>query len=243
MHMPRSGRLTLPTLLALLLVVLAACGGNEGSQAGTSQGTLREAATAASPTATPVAGTQTGAELTPLEYWEALDEIISRSEDEVEAASSNVFGEIHSAEVGERMSSLEASESWSQEDAEDARDIAESMLQVFSGLLDANRRITGDAVDALSRLAPPAHLSEEHGDFVAALRDGTQEAQDFLAAELEASDTDITNREEFTDFMDSVESLGSGPSNPALEERVETACLALEEKLQADLEQDIDLRC
>ncbi|MDD9994844.1 MAG: hypothetical protein OXS35_03735 [Dehalococcoidia bacterium] len=244
--MPRFGRLTLPILLALFLVVLAsvACGGNGDSQAGTSQGTPGESPTADSPTATPAAETQTGAELTALEYWEALEEILSRAEAKAEAATSEVFsGELYSREVGERMTALEASDSWSQEDAEAARDIAERMLQAFTGLLDANARITADAVDALSRLAPPEHLSQAHGDFVAALREGTQEARDFLAAELEAADTDVTNREEFTDFLNSVESLGAGPADSALGEQIETACLALEEKLQAELEQDVDLRC
>ena len=245
------GRLFLPTLLALAAIVatLVACGGNgdttEDRPTGTGAG---QESSAASPAATPVAATQTGAELTTEEYAQAVEETLARGDDKVEAASSDFFlNGVFSQDEGERIYSLETSESWSDDDAEFASWYAETLLQAVTGLYDLVASSANETLDEVSRLRPPEHLSDLHSNFIATAREVIQ----FIQAQLEtvkSADTEIKNREELADFGDVVNSLESGPLDPAAQQRAEeltargdAACLALKEQLEAELERQVSI--
>lgn len=225
-------------LVALSTATLVACGGDGG---GSTEQPSKEEVTADTPEPTPDVQTQKGEELTVEEYAEAMEEIIATREEEIEGAAEGILsGSLFSDEAVERLTVLQTEESWSQEDVEFASDIAETMLQATTGLYDAFLGIIKDSIDEASSLEPPKHLSGLHGDLIATSREILQLTQDFVDTVRDA-DTNIGNRTELAGFMDVVNSLESGPSDPGLQERAEGACLELEGRLEAELERDVSI--
>ena len=229
-------------LAALFTATLVACGDGDGSTAEPSRQEV--ASDTPEPTAepTPDVQMQRGEELTTEEYYEAMEEIVAARQEKLEAAGEELFsGALFSSDQVQRINSLETSESWSQEDAEFASDIAETMLQGVTGLYGDFLMITRDSLDEMSRLAPPEHLSGLHGDYVATSRELLQVAQEFVEG-VQGTDTNIGDRDELANFMAALNLLESGPSDAEdLEERAEGACLALESRLEAELERDVNI--
>ena len=222
-------------LVALCAATLVACGDDGGS-------TEQPETTAGASGSVQV---RQGEELTTGEYAEAMEEIAARTDDEVETAAAALFSsELFTRDEAERISSLEASESWSEDDAEFASAIAETMLQEFARLFDLFLTALRRPVDEMSSLKPPERLSEVHSNFVAAVRETFQLAQAHLDTVQNAS-TEIKNREELADFWDILASLESGPVDSEkadeLAERTEAACLVLEEQLEAELERAVNI--
>ena len=222
-------------LAALVTVTLVACGG------GSSEQPLNEAVAvmAGTPESTEGVQIQKGQEVTVEEYAEAMEEIVAAREERIEAAAEGVlFGALFSRDELERIGSLETSESWSDEDVEFTSDFAETILRALTGLYGDFFTITRDSLDEISSLKPPEHLSDLHGDYVAASREILPLVQDFLEG-VQDVDTDIGNREELANFM---AALDSGPSDVEdLEERAEGACLELEGQLEAQLERTVSI--
>ena len=225
----------------LLALMLVACSGDAGPEATPLEGPTATGSSAAEDTPTPDARTQGSAELTVEEYAEAMEENAAAREQEFESAAEGVmFGALFSADTVERIGSLEASESWSDGDVGFASDFAETMLQATTGLYDTFLGITRDSIDEMSRLAPPEHLSDLHDDYIATSREILQLTQGLVEG-VQDADTSIGNREELANFMEVVNSLESGPSNPDLMERADAACLALESQLESELERDVSI--
>ncbi|MCY4114547.1 MAG: RCC1 domain-containing protein, partial [Chloroflexi bacterium] len=183
-----------------------------------------------------------GGELTTEAYAEAMEAIAAAREEKIEAAAEGVlFGALFSADTVERLDSLETSESWSDEDAEFASDVAETMLRALTGLYGDLLRITRDSFDEISSLQPPEHLSDLHGDYVATSREVLQHVQEFVDR-VQDTDTTVENQEQLASFYEAVNSLEFGPSNAEnLEERAERACLELEGQLAAELERGVSI--
>ena len=224
-------------LVALLTTALVACGGDGG---GSSEQPSREEAATGTPEPTPTLERRGGAELTVEEYAEAMEEIAAAREEEIEGVAAGIMsGSLFSGETVGRLSALETNESWSQEDVEFATGFARTMLEATTGLYDTLLGISTDSIDEMSGLVPPEHLSGLHGDLIATYREILQLTQDFVET-VGGADTGIENREELADFMEVVNSLESGPSNPDLMERVEGVCLALTRQLESELERDVN---
>ena len=235
-------------MAVLFTAALVACGGDSGGSTGqpADEGgpadTAPTATASAVDTPTPSVQTQEGAELTTEEYAEAMEEIVATQEEAIEIAGAAFFSDPpFSREEGERFYALETSDSWSQEDMEFASDVAETILQAWvTDLFGAFLEITRDSIDEMSRLAPPEHLSDLHGDFITTSREVLQLVQESLEA-VQGTDTNIGDRDELADFSEAVDSLESGPSDPELEERAEAACLELEGRLETELERGVSI--
>ena len=161
-------------LVALCAATFVACGDDGGDS--TEQPSNEETTAGA----TESVQVRQGEELTTEEYAEAMEEIAARAaaDDEVETAVAALFSsELFSRDEAERISSLEASESWSEDDVEFASDIAETMLQEFTGLFDLILTALRRPFDEMSSLKPPEHLSDLHSNFVAAGKESLQLAQ------------------------------------------------------------------
>ncbi len=235
-----------PMALPLIVLCLFACGDsgdNLGDMPTTEGG---DDSRLGSQAATPVAEMQGGPVLTTEEYAGALEEIFARSDDEVEAASADfILNGVISQDEAERIQSLETSESWSDDDVEVASQYAETLLQAVTGLYDLVVRVANETLDEMSRLRPPEHLSDLHSKFILTLGEVTQ----FLQTRVETvkgASTEIKSRQELADFQAVVNSLESGPLDPALEQEAEeltaqgdAACLALKSRLESELEREV----
>ena len=225
-------------LVALCAAALVACGDDGGS---TEQPSNEEITAGASESVQ----VQQGEDLTTEEYAEAMEEISARADDEIETAAGALFsGERFSRDEAERLSSLEASDSWSEDDVEFASDIAETMLREFTGGYGLFLAALKRPFDEMSSLKPPEGLSGLHGNFVAAGRESLQLAQAHLDTVKNAG-AEIKNRQELADFWARLTSLESGPVDAEkaeeLAERTEAACRALEERLEAELERGVNI--
>ncbi|MDE2869673.1 MAG: hypothetical protein OXR64_05290 [Chloroflexota bacterium] len=177
-----------------------------------------------------------------------MEEITTRADadDEIEAAGEALFsGDLFSSAEVQRISALEASESWSEDDVKFASEFAETMLHAVTGFYDVVLTVLNRPFDEMSSLRPPEHLSDLHGNFIATAREALQLLQAQVESVKNAS-TEIKNREDLADFQDIVNSLESGPSDPELQqkaeelaERGEATCRALRERLEAELERDV----
>ncbi len=251
---PQSLSLTLPhwapalILAALLTTALAACGGDSGDATGqpANEGGPT-VTTSAVDTPTTNAQMQDGAELTTEEYVEAMEEISTLGDDEIETAFGDfLFNGSVSQDEAERIRSLEASDSWSDDDAEFASEYAETLLQTVTGLYDLVVRVFNEILDEMSRLRPPEHLSDLHSNYIAA----TGEVVQLLQMQLETvknADTEVKSREELADFQAVVTFLDSGPVDPALQQKIEeltargdAACLALKGPVETELGREVN---
>ena len=246
--MTRINGLNRVTLLAPFLIVLAlfACGGNGDTPGDTPAATGGDETRSDSPAATPVAEMQGGSELTTEEYAAAMEEIYARGGDEFEAAASDLFPNgVFSQEEGERIQSLETSESWSDDDEDFASQYAETLLQAETGLFGLVVRTVKKTFDEMSRLRPPNHLSDLHDNLIATVKELTQSLQMRVEA-VKNTDTEIKIRQELADFQEIVSSMESSPTDPALKQKSEelvargdAACLALTEQLETELEREV----
>ena len=254
--MTRFGRLHRLTLLALPLILLAlfACGSNgdtsedtstatgadETSSAGASAATQSSAAETSS--ARSSATTRSGAQLTTEEYVAAMEEIATIGDDEFEEALEDfLFNGVFSDAEAERIRSLEASDSWSDDDADFASQTRETLLQAVTDLYDFAVSIFNTILDEMSSLRPPDHLSDLHDNYIATAREVVQLLQTQIET-VKNTDTEVKNREEFAAFQAIVNSLESGPLDPALQQKAEelraqadAACLALKGPLESEL--------
>ena len=185
---------------------------------------------------------QGGAELTTEEYAAAMEEISTIGDDEIdEALGDFLFNGVFSEAEAERIRSLEASDSWSDDDAEFASQTRETLLQAVTGLYDLFVSVFNTILDEMSNLRPPDHLSDLHDNYIAA----TGEVVQLLQTQLETvknTDTEVKSREELAAFQAIVNSLDSGPLEPALQQKAEelraqadAACLALRGPLETEL--------
>ena len=228
-------------LAVLFTTTLLACGDGGGSTEQPSKEEITTDTPKPTPEPTPDVQTQKGEELTVEEYAAAMEEITAAREEEIEGAAEGIMsGSLLSRETVERVTALETNESWSREDAEFASEFAETMLEATTGLYGALLEIIGDSIDEVSGLEPPEHLSDLHDDFIATSREILQLTQDFVDTARD-TDTNIGNRDELADFMEAVNSVESGPSDPELQERAEGACLELEGRLEAELDRDVSI--
>ncbi|MCY4449877.1 MAG: hypothetical protein OXE02_13650 [Chloroflexi bacterium] len=195
-------------------------------------------------TPTPVAEVQVGAELITEEYARAVEEILNRAAAAIEATTATlVLDRVLSEEVGERMQSLETSESWSDDDAEFASQYAESLLEAVTGLIDLVVRVSNETLDEMSRLRPPERLSDLHGEYSAALGEVTHLLQTQVEI-LKNTDTEIKNRQELAAFQDTLDGTPELQLKAAyLGERRDEACIALKEQLEAELEREVSFGC
>ena len=233
-------------LAALVTVTLVACGGGSSEQpdeeatAGT-QESSPEATLEPTSESTSDVRTERREDLTTEEYVQALEEIAAAQEEKIEAAGEALFsGALISRDDFERIGSLEASESWSDEDVEFASDLAETMLGAVTGLFGDFLTITRDSLDEISSLTPPEHLTDLHDDYVATSREVLQFAHEFVDG-VQDTDTNVGNREELASFFEVVNSLEFGPPSLDLEERAGEACLALTRQVEAELERDVTI--
>ncbi len=201
-------------------------------------------------TPTPVTQVQEGVELTTQEYAEALEEATSgleeEGDDEIEAAF-EAFASSIPNDMIERVSSLETSESWSEEDFEFVSEFARMLLQATIGFYDVILGVSHEYLDEVAGLRPPEHLSDLHGNFIAAYRALLQFIQEYVDT-VKNTDTEIKSLEDFANFQDIINSLESGPLDPDVQQKSEDlteqagqACLALEEQLEAELERDVNV--
>ena len=201
-------------------------------------------------TPTPVAQVQEGVELTTQEYAKAVEEATSGREeegdDEIEAAFEATASSF-SSDMSERMSSLETSDSWSEEDLEFVSEFAKTLLQATIVFFEVVLRVTHEYLDEVAGLRPPAHLSDLHGNFITAQRELLQFVQEYVET-VKNTDTEIKSLEDYANFKDIINSLESGPLDPDLRQKVAElsgqamqACLALEEQLEAELERDVSI--
>ena len=235
-------------LLALVIAMLVACGEDAGVSA-TPQ-PASEGVAAGAPAATSDVQTPKQGELTTQEYAEAMEAIVSRAEadDEIETAWDALFsGDLFSRDEIERIAALEASESWSEDDVRFAGEFAETMLQAVTDFYDVVLTVINRPIDEAASLGPPEHLSDLHGNFIATARETLQLAEAHVDTVKNAS-TEIGNREDLAGFQDIVNSLEIGSSNPELEQQAEelaarsdAACRALTERLEAELQRDVNI--
>ena len=193
---------------------------------------------------------QEGAQLTTQGYAEALEEAISSRDDELEKAAEEFLGgTLFSIDVLERVGSLEAAESWSEEDAAFASEFAETLVRATADFFGFALEFARDALDEVSGLEPPEHLAGLHEDFTRAYEETvrfTPELVDFL----KDADTRIRNREDLAEFYTFINAAGASSLDPDLEakgeelaEQADQACQALKDQLEAELERDIDISC
>ena len=195
----------------------------------------------------PGAQTQRGAEPTTQEYVEALEEIISDFDDKIDDAGEDLWKSTFSSrEELERLGSLETAEFWSEEDAEVARELAETLVRAMTDFSGYSLEIAGDTLDEMSGLKPPEHLSDLHEDFIRAYGEIVRFTPEWGRL-LDEIDTDIRNQEDFADFYALIIS-GSGSLDPdleakaeELEEQTEEACQKLQDQLEAELGRDVDI--
>ena len=203
-------------------------------------------------TATPAAQVQKGAALTTQEYAEAMEEAAAGFEEEgdaeIEAAFGALFsGDLISEDVLERMSTLETSESWSEDDVKFASEFAKTFLQATTAFYDVVFRVFSRIIDEMAILRPPEHLSDFHSNFIEAYRESLRFFQEYVES-VKNTDTEIKGPADYANFQDIVNSLESGPLDPELQqkgedlaEQAEQACLELKEQLEAELERDVSI--
>lgn len=203
-------------------------------------------------TATPAAQEQEGAALTTQEFAKALEEATSgleeEGDDEIEAAFEALFsGDLISEDVLERMSTLETSESWSEDDVEFASEFAKTILLATTAVYDVILKVIGEYLDEMAGLNPPKHLSDLHSAFIEAYRESLRFYQEYVES-VKNTDTEIKGPADYANFQDIVNSLESGPLDPELQqkgedlaEQAEEACLELKERLEAELERDVGI--
>ncbi len=207
---------------------------------------------AAVDTPTPAAQVQEGAALTTREYAEALVEATSgfeeEGDDKIEAAFEALFsGDLISEDMLERMSTLETSESWSEDDIKFASEFAKTILLATTAVYDVILKVINEYLDEMASLKPPEHLSDLHSAFIEAYRESLRFYQEYVES-VKNTDTEIKGPADFANFQDIVNSLESGPLDPELQqkgedlaEQAEQACLELEEQLEAELERDVGI--
>ena len=186
--------------------------------------------------------------LTTEEYAAAMEKVFTIGDDEIEAAFGDFFfNGVFSEAEAQRLRSLEASDSWSDDDAEFASQTAETLLQAVTGLYDLVVNVFNTILDESSRLRPPEHLSDLHGNFIATTGEVVQLVQTQLEA-VKNADTEVTSSEELADFRAVVNSLESGPLDPETQQRAEeltaqgdAACLALKSQLETELGRDVSI--
>ena len=237
-------------LVALFTATLVACGENSSS----AEHPTREVVTADTPDPTPEptpdVQMQKGAELTTEEYAEAMEELASSTDadDEIEAAAADVFsGDLFSSDEEERVYALETNDSWSREDVEFASEVAKILLAATAGVFEVILRVSNESLDEVASLRPPEHLTDLHSDYVTTLREVLQLVQ-AQAETVKNASTEIKSREELADFQAIVNSLESGSSDAALEQKAEeltarvvAACRALREQLETDVKRDVSI--
>ena len=238
--------LILMGLSLVLSTALLACGGDQPSDSSAdpaASATTTPAAATETSTARSSATTRSGAELTTEEYAAAMEEIATIGEDEFEEALEDfLFSGVFSDAEAERIRSLEASDSWSDDDADFASQSAQTLLQAVIGLYDLVVRFANESLDEMSALRPPDHLSDLHDNYIAATGEAVQLLQTQVEA-VENTNTEIKNGQELVDFQAAVNSiLESGPADPALRQKAEelrargnAACLALIGPLETEL--------
>ena len=188
--------------------------------------------------------------LTTQGYAEALEEAISSRDDELEKAAEEFLGgTLFSIDVLERVGSLEAAESWSEEDAAFASEFAETLVRATADFFGFALEFARDALDEVSGLEPPEHLAGLHEDFTRAYGETvrfTPELVDFI----KDADTRIRNREDLAEFYTFINAAGAGSLDPDLEakgeelaEQADQACHALKDQLEAELERSVDISC
>ena len=207
---------------------------------------------AAADTPTPVAQVQEGPALTTQEYVEALEAATSGFEEEgdaeIEAAFEALFsGNLFSEDMFERISALETSDSWSEDDVKFASEFANTLLQATTAVYDVILKVFNRYLDEMASLNPPEHLSDLHSAFIEAYRGTLGFFQEYVES-VKNTDTEIKGPADYANFQDIVNSLESGPLEPELQqkgddlaEQAEQACLALTEQLEAELERDVSL--
>ena len=164
-------------------------------------------------TPTPEDQTPQGPELTTQEYAEAMETAFLDQEDSVESAGEDFFvamGALFTSDELERSNSLAAAESWSEEDAAFASEFAETFLRALTGFYDEVVGALQNALDEMSDLRPPGHLSDLHNDFIAPLGEAVRLTQQQVDTAKDAN-TDIRNQEDLASFQAAINSLESGP--------------------------------
>ena len=185
-----------------------------------------------------------GAALTTLEYAEAMEEILSGANQEINDLEEDFFsGTLFSSDEVERMDSLETAESWSEEDAEFASKGAETVLRAFTSFYDDIWGIVKDSFDEMSDLRPPEHLSDLHSNYIASYGEFVRFRQT-QAEIMKDADTDIRSQEDFANIGATITFFKDyGLADPDLEEehkaladQADEACRELAEQLKSELE-------
>ncbi len=196
--------------------------------------------------------------LTTQGYAGALEEAFWERDDELEKATVDLLlgGAPFTSAEYERVESLEAAESWSEEDAAFASEFAETLLRAITDFIDFASEVARDTVDELSGLEPPEHLADLHEDFTSAYGENLRFAPE-LVDFLKDADTRIRDREDLADFYTVINAAEPGQLDPGLGAKAEElaakaerlaaqageACQALKDQLEAELERDIDISC
>lgn len=172
--------------------------------------------------------------LTSQEYAEAMEDAYAtlqedgeKLDDDLEQAFEDWF-----EEVGDQLASSGSDESWSDEDAELASELAETLVRAFTDYLEGSLGLLEDYGDEISDLRPPAHLADLHGTMTAGIEDFVREARE-VVEDLKDIETDIDTQANLVDFWTSFGStvdtdLDSG-------EQVDEACQELRARLEAEL--------
>ncbi|MCY4623888.1 MAG: hypothetical protein OXC99_02655 [Chloroflexi bacterium] len=189
------------------------------------------------------------AELTTEEYAAAMEEISTFGDDEIEAAFGDfLFNGIVTQDEAERIGSLKASDSWSDDDTAFISQYAENLLQTVTGLYDFLASVLNEILDRMSRLRPPDHLSDPHDNYITTNREFVQFLQTHIET-VKKADTEVKSREELAALQAIINSLEMEPGqlDPALEQEVEeirarvgAACLGLKGPIETELGRSVN---
>lgn len=172
--------------------------------------------------------------LTTQEYAEAVEDAYATLQEEGEEVDEDLEQAFEDwfDEVGDRLASPGSEDSWSDEDAELASELAEMLVRAFTDSLEGTLRLLEDYGDEVSKLRPPAHLAELHDTMTAGIEEFVREARE-VAEDLKDIDTDIDTQADLVDFWTSFGStlevdLDSG-------KKADEACQELRVRLEAEL--------
>ncbi len=173
--------------------------------------------------------------LTAQEYAQAMEDAEATLQEEGEKLGDEDLEEAFEEwfeEFGDRLASPDSGDSLSDEDAELASELSETLVRAFTDSLEGALGLLEDYGDELSSLRPPAHLAELHEAMAAGIEEFVRDARK-VVEDLKDIDTDIETQDDLVDFWTSFAS--TLESDLASEEQVDESCQELQARLEAEL--------
>ena len=174
--------------------------------------------------------------LTTEEYADALveaqAELEKRSAELQEESVADLSDTIGANQEARR---LPASSEWSEDDLERASEIATTLLDAGSRIVERSVSLLRPFSEDISGLRPPGHLARPHDAMVEALERILTESEQARST-LEDLDPDIENHEELRTLL---ERLGTAFARDETSQAFNEACFDVKDQLEAELGRDL----